>query len=235
MRLPITLLLGQTVAILSFYPMFLYGQIWQWGISVFMYFCIMTLGMTMGYHRYLSHKCFSCPKWVEYVMVFFAHIMMAGPAIVWVANHREHHKFTDTTLDPHSPRYKGYFYSYFLTVITKIKFKYVTDLLRIPFYRAQVKYYWRFIFLWALLLYMIDPFAIIYVWLVPAGMAKLLGSFIFSYSHRGATPHNDWVLGILTSGEGFHKSHHDNPKNAVWHKHDIAGMLIKMIDKNVKA
>jgi len=159
---------------------------------------------------------------------------MVGPVIVWVANHREHHRFTDTENDPHSPKYKGYFYSYFLQVITKIEFKFVRDLLKVNRYRMQVKYYWHVLFAWAGVLLLIDPFAIVYAWLAPAGLAKIIGSLVFSYSHRKGEPHDDWLVGILTFGEGFHRQHHDKPSKVVWHNHDITGMMIKAIDRNVK-
>ncbi len=227
MNLPIQLLIGQIVAIFSLIPMVLYGNAVQWMIVGVMYFCIMTFGITMGYHRYLSHKVFEAPLWFEGIMMFFAHIMMVGPAIVWVANHREHHLFTDTDKDPHSPTHKGYFYAYFLQVFAKINFKYVRDLLKMNRYRWQVKFYWAIMFTYAMILYALDPFALVYAWLAPAGLAKLVGSLVFSYSHRGGEPHSDWWLGIITFGEGFHKEHHENPRAVQNDKSDIAGIIIR--------
>jgi len=234
MNLPYYLLAGQLVAMTSVFTMIPYATPFEWLIALIVYFCIMTFGISMGYHRYFSHKMFKCPVWFEYVMLFFAHLMMVGPVIVWVANHRQHHRFTDTENDPHSPKHKGYFYSYFLQVITKIEFKYVRDLLKVNRYRMQVKYYWHVLFAWAGVLLLIDPFAIVYAWLAPAGLAKIIGSLVFSYSHRSGEPHDDWLVGMLTFGEGFHRQHHDKPSKVVWHNHDITGMMIKAIDRNVK-
>lgn len=231
MRLPLELLTGQIIAQLSIIPMVLYAEPWQWGITAVMYFGIMTFGLTMGYHRYFSHRVFTSPLWFEYVMLFFAHIMMIGPAIVWVANHRQHHKFTDTDKDPHSPKHKGYFYAHFLQVLTKIEFKYVRDMLKVPRYRIQVKFYWTIIGAWALLLTLTDPSALVYAWLAPAGFAKLIGSLVFSYSHRRGEAHSDWWVGMITFGEGFHKQHHENQRAKSFHKHDIGGMIINRIDR----
>ena len=52
---PISLLIGQTIAQLSVIPMFFIGTPVTWAICAFMYFGIMTFGITMGYHRYWSH------------------------------------------------------------------------------------------------------------------------------------------------------------------------------------
>ena len=78
---PLTLLIGQTIAQLSVIPMFFIGTPVTWAICAFMYFGIMTFGITMGYHRYWSHYSFKCSKWLEYVIMFFAHIMMVGPSL----------------------------------------------------------------------------------------------------------------------------------------------------------
>ena len=123
---PITLLAGQliaqTTAILSLF-------LFNWtpatvAITLFVY-CSIMLGITMGYHRFYSHKAFKCPKWIEYYLLFFSHIAMFGPAITWVANHREHHKYVDTPKDPHSPYYRGVLLAYFGQVLTDIDFRLV--------------------------------------------------------------------------------------------------------------
>jgi fatty-acid desaturase len=231
---PITLLAGQLLAqVTAIASLFLYS----WtpatvAIAVGVYVSIM-LGITMGYHRLYSHRAFKCPKWIEYYLLFFAHIMMVGPAITWSANHREHHKFADTPKDPHSPHYRGWLLAYFGQVLIDIDFKYVKDLLKSPIHRYQVKYYWQVILVWAFLLFSIDPYALIYAWLAPAGFGKLIGSLVFTFSHRGRKAHSDLWVGLITLGEGFHDIHH-NSRKMLWHPLDLGGQLIRMIDRDVK-
>ena len=232
---PITLLAGQliaqTTAILSLF-------LFNWtpatvAITLFVY-CSIMLGITMGYHRFYSHKAFKCPKWIEYYLLFFSHIAMFGPAITWVANHREHHKYVDTPKDPHSPYYRGVLLAYFGQVLTDIDFRLVRDLLKQNIHRMQVKYYWHVILIYAALLFSIDPYALLYAWLVPAGFSKLIGSLVFTYSHRGRNAHRDTWIGIITQGEGFPDKHHVNARLALWHPLDLGGQLIRMIDRDVK-
>ena len=232
---PITLLAGQliaqTTAILS---LFLFN--WTAStitIALFVY-CSIMLGITMGYHRYYSHRAYKMPKWVEYYLLFFAHVMMVGPAITWVANHREHHKYVDTPKDPHSPHYRGWLMAYAGQVLIDIDFKLVKDLLKDNLHRMQVKYYWYVVFVYAGILFAIDPNALIYAWLVPAGFAKLIGSLVFTFSHRGKRAHSDTWVGIITLGEGFHEAHHVNARTALWHPLDLGGQIIRMIDRNAK-
>ena len=234
---PITLLLGQLVAQVSaVFSLFLFN----WtpatiAVALFVY-CSIMLGITMGYHRFYSHRSFKMPKWIEYYLLFFAHIMMVGPAITWVANHREHHKYADTPKDPHSPYYRGVLLAYFGQVLIDIDFKLVRDLLKQKLHRLQVKYYWQVIFVWAGLLFAIlGPQALLYAWLVPAGFAKLIGSLVFTFSHRGREAHSDTWVGIITLGEGFHDIHHEmGNRQVLWHPLDVGGQLIRMIDSNAK-
>ncbi len=63
------------------------------------------LGVSIGYHRYLAHKSFKPTTWFKFLIVFLG--IPAGTPIQWAGNHRAHHKYHDTELDPHSPYYGG--------------------------------------------------------------------------------------------------------------------------------
>ncbi len=69
------------------------------------------MGVTIGYHRLLSHRSFRCPKFVEYFWVLGGYLAFEGSPIWWASIHRAHHRYTDTPLDPHSPR-ESWFASY---------------------------------------------------------------------------------------------------------------------------
>lgn len=71
----------------------------------FIFYLWHTLGVTIGYHRLLSHRSFSCPKIVEYFWVLGGYLAWEGSPIWWATIHRAHHRYVDTPLDPHSPRY----------------------------------------------------------------------------------------------------------------------------------
>lgn len=60
------------------------------------------LGTTLGYHRMLTHKSFTCSNiFVRRALIFFGGLLQNAPS--WIANHRAHHAYTDTYQDPHSP------------------------------------------------------------------------------------------------------------------------------------
>ena len=60
-------------------------------------------GITVGFHRLLTHRSFEAPAPVRAVFGVLGSMAVQGPAINWVADHRKHHAFTDEDGDPHSP------------------------------------------------------------------------------------------------------------------------------------
>ena len=66
-------------------------------------YLLTALGITVGYHRMLTHRSFLAPKPVEYTLAALGSMAVQGPVISWVADHRKHHAHTDVEGDPHSP------------------------------------------------------------------------------------------------------------------------------------
>ena len=72
------------------------------GIFAVMYL-LTGLGVTVGFHRHLTHRAFETSKPVRYALAGLGSMALEGPAIIWVADHRKHHAFADEEGDPHSP------------------------------------------------------------------------------------------------------------------------------------
>src|ERR671939_131188 len=66
-------------------------------------FLITGFGVTVGFHRMLTHRSFRTSKPVEYLFAVAGSMAVQGPVINWVADHRKHHAHTDEEGDPHSP------------------------------------------------------------------------------------------------------------------------------------
>ncbi len=71
-------------------------------LLVLMYFAS-TVGITVGFHRLLTHRAFATFKPAEYVFAILGSMAIEGPVIGWVSDHRRHHAFADEEGDPHSP------------------------------------------------------------------------------------------------------------------------------------
>lgn len=71
-------------------------------IAAVMYM-LTAVGITVGFHRLLTHRAFQTSKPLEYTFAVLGSMAVQGPVISWVADHRKHHAHTDEEGDPHSP------------------------------------------------------------------------------------------------------------------------------------
>ena len=82
---------------------------WGWGLSwvdvglAAGWYVLTCLGVTIGYHRYLTHGSFKAPRPMRVALAVAGSLAVQGPVLHWVADHRRHHAFSDREGDPHSP------------------------------------------------------------------------------------------------------------------------------------
>ena len=89
--------LGTVVAVAFFRP-----SGFDLGLLACFYFAS-NLGVSVGFHRLLSHRSFSCPVPVRYLLLIMGCFAAQGPPGYWAILHRRHHRFSDRDGDPHSP------------------------------------------------------------------------------------------------------------------------------------
>ncbi|MGI9402558.1 MAG: acyl-CoA desaturase [Rhizobiaceae bacterium] len=106
-----------------------------------------TLGINLFYHRYLTHKGFKCPRWLECTLAVLAVCCFQESPAQWVSVHRRHHEYSDEDPDPHSP-IRGFFWAHIGWILVKppeesrreLYSRYAKDILRDPFYRKLEKH-----------------------------------------------------------------------------------------------
>jgi len=109
--------------------------------AIVTHFVFGVLGITVGYHRLLTHQGFTCPKWLEHTLAIFGIFTLQDSPARWVAIHRMHHKESDHQPDPHSPL-AGFFWGHMGWLYVGSRDheniycfeRYVRDLFRDPFY-----------------------------------------------------------------------------------------------------
>lgn len=193
---------------------------WRWwAASLCVYFVNGCLGLTVTYHRFLAHRSFEMPKWLEYLFSWFGAMGATGSTLGWVAMHRHHHAMADNPGDPHSPRHQGW-----RILCAKIEFQLnkwtVRRLARDPFHRFLHQYYHALLFGWAVLLYLISPSVLLFGFVVPAALQLNISSLSNFCNHRVGYRNfhtdddstNNAVIALLAWGEGWHNNHHRNPK-----------------------
>ena len=73
-------------------------------LAIFALMYVLTgLGVTVGFHRLLTHRAFETYRPIKYTLAALGSMAVEGPVIIWVADHRKHHTFADEDGDPHSP------------------------------------------------------------------------------------------------------------------------------------
>eukprot|EP01025_Chloroclados_australasicus_P060259 TRINITY_DN771_c0_g1_i2.p2 TRINITY_DN771_c0_g1~~TRINITY_DN771_c0_g1_i2.p2 ORF type:complete len:392 (+),score=31.64 TRINITY_DN771_c0_g1_i2:155-1330(+) len=224
----------------------------SWGcLALFFvtYFISGCMGITTAYHRLLSHKSFSTPKWMEYVLAYCGVLAVQGHPIEWVSDHRYHHLHTDTPLDPHSP-YEGFWWSHLgwlfdheVAVGRCGDRSNVSDMLDDPFYSWLEKTYGWHVMGQLLFLYLIGGFPAL-VWGGAFRIAWLHHStwFVNSAAHlwgyqtykTGDLSRNNWWVAALAWGEGWHNNHHAFEYSArhgmAPHEFDITWQFIRFLN-----
>lgn len=148
----ITIAVVHLLGFLAFSP-----YLWSWlGFIVFILgIHVFGQGITIGYHRLLTHRSFKTPKWVEHCFAILGICSMQDTPARWVSVHRMHHVHSDEVPDPHSPRV-NFWWSHmgWLMYINRQTYsvagleKFAKDLLRDPFYmRLETNPFLQFAFI----------------------------------------------------------------------------------------
>lgn len=207
-------------------------------------YAVSGLGITVGYHRYLTHRGFKTSRPVRIGLAIAGCLALQATPIQWVADHRRHHRFSDKPGDPHSPwRYgdsakaltKGFLYSHVGWLYdweTTNEKRYAPDLVADP----DMVFISRFYVAWVALSLLIAPLVGgLWGWSWNAALTAFIwGSLvrIFVLHHvtfsinsmchiKGRRPfktkdrsQNVWWLSILSFGESWHNFHHAEPSSA---------------------
>ena len=202
-------------------------RFWSWGS--FLVFGITTwltacLGLSIGYHRLLSHRSFSTSVWFERVLATLGALSYQFGPIRWVSIHRMHHRYPDSELDPHNNK-KGFWYSYitwmFNNPLTEVQRDYVRDIIKDPYYRWLHRYYALLQIPLAILLYALGGWSFV-LWGIPLRIVYtlFLVGIVNAITHQYGTRQfdvpgfNHNLVAFLSFGEGYHNNHHEFPKSA---------------------
>jgi stearoyl-CoA desaturase (Delta-9 desaturase) len=174
-----------------------------------------------GYHRYFAHRAFSTSRTCQFALAWLAQTSAQRGVLWWAAKHRRHHRYSDTADDVHSPVQHGSLYAHLGWIF--VPSNKVTDYAAVRDLARYKELMWldRHPYLPAALL-------AIATWLI-AGWPGLAIGFCWStvavwhvtfcvnslahiVGHQryvtGDQSRNNWLLALLTMGEGWHNNHH---------------------------
>jgi len=243
----VLMFLGAVIAIPTFG--YLIGYTWlDWTLFVLLYI-ITGLGITVGYHRLMSHRSFDCPDSVKVALMIAGGWALQNSALKWASDHIRHHANCDQEMDPYNAQ-RGFWYSHCGWLFyndPRTNEKYTSRLRQDRVVMWQHRYYIHIVLVGLALPFFIG---VLYSdWLGGIGCFLLAGvgrtfavlnsTFcINSICHLwGKQPHgqfdssrDSWWVSLLTFGEGYHNYHHtyqsDYRNGPYWYNFDPSKWLI---------
>jgi stearoyl-CoA desaturase (Delta-9 desaturase) len=203
-------------------------------------------GITIGYHRFATHRAFKSNPVVEFVLLALGSMAVEGSVIQWVATHWKHHKHADKAGDPHSPL-EGLFHAHIGWMFRSEKGIPGRDAKHLLNDRVAIlasRTFWLWVVIGFAFPYLVDGWrGVLWGGLVRVCLTHHLTWSVNSICHQFGrrtfdTPdrsRNQWVVGLFGLGEGWHNNHHAFPESAFhglrWYEIDLSGYVIRLLER----
>jgi stearoyl-CoA desaturase (delta-9 desaturase) len=174
-----------------------------------------------GYHRYFAHRAFRTSRAFQFGLAFLSLMSAQRGILWWAAKHRQHHMHSDTDADLHSPVRRGFLYAHvgwiFLPRNDATDYGLVRDLARFKELVWLERHSYLPLAALAFSTWLIADWAGLVIGFCWSTVAVWHVTFsINSLSHiigrrryiTGDYSRNNWLLALLTMGEGWHNNHH---------------------------
>jgi stearoyl-CoA desaturase (delta-9 desaturase) len=201
-----------------------------------------------GYHRYFSHRAYETSRVFQFVLAAIAQSTSQKSVLWWAANHRDHHLHSDTERDVHSPRQMGFVYSHLGWIFSRgqetMNVNRIADFAKYPELMWLHRYEQLPAFVLAVICFGIAGWPGLIVGFFWSTVAVYHGTFcINSLAHlvgrrryvTGDDSRNNWLLAIITMGEGWHNNHHAYQSSARqgfrWWEYDPTFYLLKLLER----
>ena len=187
----------------------------------FILYVVRMFAITAGHHRYFAHRTFSTSRVSQFILAFVAQTSAQRGVLWWAANHRRHHKHSDTELDVHSPVTTGFLYPHlgwiFVPRNNDTDYSGVRDLTRFRELMLLDKFHYLPSIVLGVSTWLIWGWPGLVVGFCWSTVAVWHATFsINSLAHilgrrryvTGDESRNNWLLALFTMGEGWHNNHH---------------------------
>ncbi len=203
--------------------------------------------ITGGYHRYFAHRTFRTGRVFQFILAFGGNTAVQKGPLWWAGHHRIHHRFTDTELDPHTPR-KGFWWSHAGWILSDdtspVPDGTMKDFEKFPELRFISRHDWIAPWSLALVCFLIGGWSglvigfflsTVLLWhatFLINSLAHVFGSRRFETED---TSRNNALLAVLTMGEGWHNNHHKAPyvarQGLRWWEIDLTWYVLVALEK----
>jgi stearoyl-CoA desaturase (delta-9 desaturase) len=209
-------------------------------------YCFTALGITIGFHRMLTHRSFAASPAVWLFFLALGSMALQGPARDWASIHIKHHATTDTDDDPHSP-VAGFLHAHLGWLFTAKEAEpeiYGKWLLNDPLVMWVSKTFLVWTALGFVIPYLLGGwtgglwgglvrvFLLNHVTWSVNSVCHTFGTRMFETPDRSM---NNWLVGLLALGEGWHNNHHAFPRSAFhglrWWQFDLSAYIIRGLEQ----
>lgn len=227
--------------------LFYFELTWSAVLLVAVTYYVRMFGITAGFHRYFSHRGYKTGRVFQFVLAWIGSSSAQRSPLWWSGHHVDHHKYSDTERDIHSPKH-GFWWSHMVWMMSG-----VFDDTPVKHLRTYEKYPEM---MWIHRNWLVPPVVMAVALVVFGGWSSLFWGFFFStfllwhgtftinslchvWGYRRFetkdTSRNNFFLSLITMGEGWHNNHHHYPSTAnngfYWWQIDPSYVILKGLEK----
>ncbi len=202
--------------------------------------------ITAGYHRYFAHRAYRTSRFFQFIIGLIGTTSTQKGPLWWAATHRRHHRESDQPNDVHSPVQKGLWYAHIGWILgsehDKFEPKEIKDLYKYPELRWLDRWHVVPVLAYIGITIALGGLRGIGMWYALSTCLLMHGTFtINSLSHVWGKriyattddSRNNWLLAIITMGEGWHNNHHRYMHTAnqgfFWWQVDLSYYILKAL------
>jgi stearoyl-CoA desaturase (delta-9 desaturase) len=205
-------------------------------------------GLTTGYHRYFSHRSFKTGRVFQFFLALLGTLNVQKGVLWWAANHRHHHRHSDSPEDLHSPVQRGFLWAHVGWVMAprynETKYDSIRDFTKYPELVWLNKHWLIPCVAFAVLIAVLGGWSAFFWGFVVSTVVLWHGTFTVNslahlwgkrrYQTTDDSRNNFWIA-LITLGEGWHNNHHHYMSSArqgfFWWEIDISFYILKLWEK----
>jgi stearoyl-CoA desaturase (delta-9 desaturase) len=190
-------------------------------VLCFLLYWLRIFAIGAGYHRYFSHRAYRTSRAFQLALAVLSQSTAQKSVLWWASKHRHHHLHSDTETDVHSPRHQGFVYSHLGWIFSRKND--LADLIKVADFARYPE------LIWLHKHELVPPTVLALLSVLIAGWSGLVVGFFWStvlvyhatfcinsLAHvrgrrryvTGDDSRNNWLLALVTMGEGWHNNHH---------------------------
>lgn len=227
----LTCLASQVATVYAFYLVAFESVHAMWLLLTFVVYMTVQLSVSVGLHRYYTHRAFDCSKFWQYFFALVGTLSFHASPIAFVHAHNAHHKYADTDRDSHVVGWQFFFIRRY-RVPEGMNSRALIRLARDPFQVFLLEYGALLCLLLCVLLFIVSPTLALFGYVIPVALYFFFTAVHQTVSHTSNGARDmQWLELIMPTCEWRHAYHHEHPTRWDWGVFDLGSHFIRLIKK----